>query len=81
MSNSQPDVVAVPSRHKVYKKGWTGKICPVIEPSLVAAKTADGHIAQLVEQLTLNQRVTGSIPVVPTKSNPKSFKGLGFFLA
>ncbi len=27
----------------------------------------DGPLAQLVEQLTLNQRVTGSIPVRPTK--------------
>jgi hypothetical protein len=27
-----------------------------------------GCIAQLVEQLTLNQRVTGSSPVTPTKS-------------
>ena len=26
-----------------------------------------GCVAQLVEQLTLNQRVTGSIPVAPTK--------------
>jgi hypothetical protein len=26
-----------------------------------------GCIAQLVEQLTLNQRVTGSSPVTPTK--------------
>lgn len=28
---------------------------------------AGGRVAQLVEQLTLNQRVTGSIPVAPTK--------------
>ncbi len=34
----------------------------------VVAKAADGHIAQLVEQLTLNQRVVGSIPTVPTIS-------------
>jgi hypothetical protein len=26
-----------------------------------------GRIAQLVEQLTLNQRVTGSSPVAPTR--------------
>jgi hypothetical protein len=28
-----------------------------------------GRIAQLVEQLTLNQRVQGSSPCAPTKSN------------
>lgn len=27
-----------------------------------------GHLAQLVEQLTLNQRVIGSSPIVPTIS-------------
>lgn len=30
-----------------------------------------GRVAQLVEQLTLNQRVTGSIPVAPTTSLSK----------
>lgn len=43
-------------------------ICP---PTLVLP--ASGCVAQLVEQLTLNQRVTGSIPVAPTKD----FKDLG----
>jgi hypothetical protein len=62
----QLGVVPVRRRHKVFIKGWTGKICPVIERSLVGAEAADGHIAQLVEQLTLNQRVVGSIPTVPT---------------
>ena len=32
----------------------------------------DGRIAQVVEQLTLNQRVVGSSPTAPTKD----FKGL-----
>ncbi len=66
MYDVQLGIVLVGSRHKVFKKGWTGKICPVIEPSLSVVKAADGHIAQLVEQLTLNQRVVGSIPTVPT---------------
>lgn len=38
-----------------------------------AGLPASGCVAQLVEQLTLNQRVTGSIPVAPTKD----FKDLG----
>jgi hypothetical protein len=36
----------------------------------------NGRIAQLVEQLTLNQRVLGSNPSVSTKI-PKKFNGLG----
>jgi hypothetical protein len=62
-----PCAVPVRGRNKVFKKGWTGRKCPVIEPSLSVVTAADGHIAQLVEQLTLNQRVVGSIPTVPTK--------------
>ena len=31
-----------------------------------------GRIAQLVEQLTLNQRVTGSSPVAPTTKSPET---------
>ena len=31
-----------------------------------AARNFDGRIAQLVEQLTLNQRVLGSSPSAPT---------------
>ena len=31
--------------------------------------TSCGHLAQLVEQLTLNQRVVGSNPTVPTNLN------------
>src|SRR5947209_15238903 len=33
--------------------------------------SASGRIAQLVEQLTLNQRVQGSSPCAPTTSLPK----------
>ena len=66
MPDTSPDVVPVGDRHKVFKKGWTGRNCPVIERSLSVVTAADGHIAQLVEQLTLNQRVVGSIPTVPT---------------
>jgi hypothetical protein len=38
-----------------------------------ARRAGSGRIAQLVEQLTLNQRVAGSSPAAPTKP----FKGLG----
>jgi hypothetical protein len=33
----------------------------------IRLRAVRGCVAQLVEQLTLNQRVTGSIPVAPTK--------------
>jgi hypothetical protein len=33
-------------------------------------RIGDGPLAQLVEQLTLNQRVAGSSPARPTKINP-----------
>ena len=33
-------------------------------------ETPDGRIAQLVEQLTLNQRVLGSSPSASTKTRP-----------
>jgi hypothetical protein len=35
---------------------------------LTAAKDRKGRIAQLVEQLTLNQRVVGSNPTAPTNN-------------
>ena len=35
-------------------------------PASAGFSGARGCVAQLVEQLTLNQRVTGSIPVAPT---------------
>ena len=35
----------------------------------------DGRIAQLVEQLTLNQRVLGSSPSAPTIKNPRLVRG------
>ncbi len=38
-------------------------------PPLLSARQGHGRIAQLVEQLTLNQRVQGSSPCAPTKQN------------
>ncbi len=41
-----------------------------------------GLLAQLAEQLTLNQRVVGSSPTRPTKRKPRQMRGfpiLGFF--
>ena len=35
-----------------------------------AKKSANGPLAQLVEQLTLNQRVAGSTPASSTKTSP-----------
>src|SRR5271169_763159 len=37
-------------------------------PLAKAFRTGSGRIAQLVEQLTLNQRVAGSSPAAPTKA-------------
>src|SRR5690606_26611144 len=39
-----------------------------------------GHLAQLVEQLTLNQRVEGSTPSVPTTFKPPPATGGRFFV-
>ena len=48
------------------RRGWTGRWSASI--SRRSPQGGCGCVAQLVEQLTLNQRVTGSIPVAPTKS-------------
>ena len=40
-------------------------------PALAIAPPLVGRIAQLVEQLTLNQRAVGSSPTAPTKKFPK----------
>lgn len=40
---------------------------PVVHPMYVIC---NGPLAQLVEQLTLNQRVVGSIPTRPTNKQP-----------
>ncbi len=37
------------------------------DPHSIRTGNFSGRIAQLVEQLTLNQRVQGSIPCAPTK--------------
>ena len=43
-------------------------VIPVVAGSSpVAHPIIDGPLAQLVEQLTLNQRVVGSIPTRPSK--------------
>ena len=55
------------------RKGWTGRWSASI--SRRSPQGGCGCVAQLVEQLTLNQRVTGSIPVAPTKF-PKKTKHL-----
>ena len=38
---------------------------PIVHPKMIE-RTRYGSLAQLVEQLTLNQRVVGSIPTRPT---------------
>ena len=54
------------------RKGWTGRWSASI--SRRSPQGGCGCVAQLVEQLTLNQRVTGSIPVAPTKQSPNSWR-------
>ncbi len=39
---------------------------------LIGPSRVSGRIAQLVEQLTLNQRVVGSIPTAPTIRLPRN---------
>ena len=55
---------------------------PIIHPILFKSliwlaislrEVFDGPLAQLVEQLTLNQRVVGSIPTRPTINNTPEF--------
>ena len=49
---------------------WTARdwfaTSPLLARTLSGLRTFDGRIAQLVEQLTLNQRVPGSSPGAPT---------------
>ena len=51
-------------------KGWTGAggfaTSPLARDGVRPRRLANGRIAQLVEQLTLNQRVQGSSPCAPT---------------
>ena len=57
------------------ERRWTragrGRIDPAVGPaSRGHTSFTDGRIAQVVEQLTLNQRVVGSSPTAPTKEIP-----------
>src|SRR5438046_2750332 len=47
----------------------------VPEGQAISAHPLIGRIAQLVEQLTLNQRVQGSSPCAPTSLRPRSCEG------
>ena len=57
---------------------------PIIHPSFKPGfryKQVQGPLAQLVEQLTLNQLVEGSNPSRPTNKNKRLQKCRCFFLA
>ena len=49
-------------------------------PARTVGRAGQGRIAQLVEQLTLNQRVVGSNPTAPTKF-PESFQQINEMVA
>src|ERR1700751_750734 len=51
---------------------WTGCRRFGKDPPLRSRCDRFGRIAQLVEQLTLNQRVQGSSPCAPTTHSPRS---------
>ena len=65
------------------KQGWTRRCARRIDRangpvSRGRTSFSDGRIAQVVEQLTLNQRVVGSSPTAPTKDqNFNHMKALG----
>lgn len=46
-------------------------VIPVVAGSIPVVHPKNGPLAQLVEQLTLNQRVVGSIPTRPMLLNNK----------
>src|SRR5262245_30286236 len=46
--------------------GWRGLLAGQRNTTLLNGRPVSGRIAQLVEQLTLNQRVQGSSPCAPT---------------
>ena len=50
-------------------RGWTARDCFANRPRLGGQRRQSGRIAQLVEQLTLNQRVQGSSPCAPTNQH------------
>ena len=52
-------------RRATYTGVW--QCVPVPKGSGLRERKQDGPLAQLVEQLTLNQRATGSSPVRPTR--------------
>ena len=47
---------------------WTGQTQLAKRRRPAGYPVGSGRIAQLVEQMTLNHRVVGSIPTAPTKS-------------
>jgi hypothetical protein len=51
------------------------------EPRLPPRLCFDGRIAQLVEQLTLNQRVLGSSPSAPTIKTVRGLARAAFFFS
>ncbi len=56
-------------------RGFESHHSPHITKSLIHLREVfDGPLAQLVEQLTLNQRVVGSIPTRPTINNTNSMR-------
>ena len=57
---------------KVNKKGQKNFAEPKFRRNFAAQKRKDDSVAQLVEQLTLNQWVEGSSPSGVTKQNGKS---------
>ena len=65
MSESE-NFIFLPINAIKFDEGLDRQDLPRYRALTVVAEAADGHIAQLVEQLTLNQRVVGSIPTVPT---------------
>ena len=52
---------------------WTARLAPRIDAT---PSEMDGRIAQVVEQLTLNQRVVGSNPTAPTNKTGPSVLGI-----
>ena len=66
VSTDEPECTACPAA--ALSPNWTGQGGFAKQPPRFDRPVADqgGRIAQLVEQLTLNQRVVGSIPTAPT---------------
>ncbi len=56
--------------NRLRKDNSTGKEIPCVLRLNALLILNSGRLAQLVEQLTLNQRVIGSNPMAPTTLNP-----------